>query len=219
MSEILSNAPRIGVLRDAAIGYYGKIPGRGDFVQSGLPRAFTEPWDRWMQQMISASRTALGEAWLPAWLEAAVWRFALSSGICGTSAVLGLWMPSVDRVGRHFPLTVAAIVHNADIGILLREGGGFLDAAEHAGRETIGNDLPPDALGSRITAATTAQPTDAGADLFLSAYDGGLWWTMGAPIGSTEAFTSRDLPDENTFVAMLVACSSAPPAFAPAQPQ
>jgi type VI secretion system protein ImpM len=219
MSKILGNALCTGVLRDAAIGFYGKIPGRGDFVQAGLPRAFTEPWDRWMQRMVAASRTVLGEAWLPTWLGAAVWRFALSSEICGPDAVLGLWIPSVDRVGRYFPLTLAAVARNADAGKLLREGGAFLDAAEHAGRETLENDLSPDALASRLATAMTAPPTNPETDLFLSSHDGGLWWTERAPIRPTEAFTIGGLPDENTFVAMLVSCSSAPPAFASVPPR
>ena len=126
MPKILSGAAPTEVLRDAAIGFHGKIPARGDFVQAGLPRAFTDPWDGWMQRMVAASRAVLGEAWLRAWLEMAVWRFALSSGICGPGAVIGLWMPSVDRVGRYFPLTLAAVARDADTCGLLREGNGFL---------------------------------------------------------------------------------------------
>jgi type VI secretion system protein ImpM len=206
-------------LRDAAIGFHGKIPARGDFVQAGLPRAFTDPWDGWMQRMVAASRAALGEAWLPAWLEMAVWRFALSSGICGPGAVIGLWMPSVDRVGRYFPLTLAAVARDADACGLLRESGGFLAAAEQAGRDALETDLPPDALAARLAAGIRVSPTHAGADPLLCPADGALWWTDGAPLVSAGAFASRGLPDENTFVGMLVSCSSALPAFSPEQPR
>src|SRR5690242_3290244 len=102
-------------LRNAAIGFYGKIPARGDFVHAGLPRTFTDTWDRWMQRMLPASRSALRDAWLPAWREAPVWRFALTPGTCGRNSVIGLWMPSVDRVGRHYPLTLAAVAPDADV--------------------------------------------------------------------------------------------------------
>jgi type VI secretion system protein ImpM len=156
--KVLTSTARIGVLRDAAIGFHGKIPARGDFVQVGLPRAFTDPWDGWMQRMVAASRAVLGEAWLPAWLEVAVWRFALSPDVCGPGAVIGLWMPSVDRVGRYFPLTLAAVAGDADPCGLLREGGGFLAAAEHAGRAALENDLPPDALAARAAAIEYRQP-------------------------------------------------------------
>jgi type VI secretion system protein ImpM len=217
--KILTEAARTVILQEAAIGFHGKIPGRGDFVQAGLPRAFTDPWDGWIQHMVAASRAILGEAWVSAWLEAAVWRFVLSSGICGPGAVIGLWMPSVDRVGRYFPLTLAAVAGNGDICGLLRQGGGFLAAAEHAGREALENDLPPDALAARLAAAIRIPPTNAGADPLLCPEDGALWWTKCAPLVSAGVFATRGLPDENRFVGMLVSCSSALPAFAPGQPR
>ena len=60
MPEALIGTTSSGLFYDAAIGFYGKIPGRGDFVQAGLPRAFVDPWDAWMQRMILASRAVLG---------------------------------------------------------------------------------------------------------------------------------------------------------------
>jgi type VI secretion system protein ImpM len=217
--EILNVAAHTEILRDAAIGFHGKIPACGDFVRAGLPRAFTDPWDDWMQRMVGASRAVLGEAWLPAWLDAAIWRFALSPRICGPGAVIGLWMPSVDRVGRYFPLTLAAVARNAGARELLREGRGFLAAAEEAGRDALENDLPPDELAARLAAAIMAPPTNARSDPCLCSADGGLWWTEGAPRVSAGAFGCGGLPDENTFVAMLVSCSSEPPAFSPEQPR
>lgn len=218
MPKILTSVAPTRVWRDAAIGFHGKIPARGDFVQAGLPRAFTDPWDGWMQRMVAASRAVLGEAWLPAWLEAAVWRFALSAGVCGPGAVIGVWMPSVDRVGRYFPLTLAAVARAPNSCGLLCAGGGFLAAAEHAGREAVENDLPPEAFAARLTAAVRLPPTNAGADPLLCPADGGLWWTEGSPRVSAGVFATRGLPDENTFIGMLVSCSSALPAFAPDQP-
>jgi type VI secretion system protein ImpM len=217
MPKILTGAARTGALRAAAIGFHGKIPGRGDFVQAGLPRAFTEPWDRWMQRMVATSRAVLGEAWLPAWLEAAVWRFALSSGICGPGAVIGLWMPSVDRVGRYFPLTLAAVAHDADAFELMVGGGGFLAAAESAGRAAMENDLAPNELGARLAAAAAAPSADPGTDPSLCPLEGALWWTEGAPRVAAGVFTSAALPDENTFSVMLNSCISISPALCPEQ--
>lgn len=53
------------------------------------------------------SRQALGESWVLTYLSSPIWRFALARGVCGENAWMGLMMPSVDRVGRHFPLTLA----------------------------------------------------------------------------------------------------------------
>ena len=71
------------------VGLFGKLPARGDFVRSGLPGDFVAAWDDWLQRVIAASRTRMGEDWLPAFLEAPVWRFALAAGMCGAAAVTG----------------------------------------------------------------------------------------------------------------------------------
>jgi len=98
----------------AQIGFFGKIPSRGDFVRAGLPRSFISPWDEWLQAMLPASREALGETWQDAWMEAPIWRFLIQPGICGPDAVLGVFMPSVDRAGRYFPLTLACVANRLD---------------------------------------------------------------------------------------------------------
>lgn len=91
-----------------APGFFGKIPDKGDFVVRRLSRAFLDPWEAWLHAALEASRCQLTEAWLPAYLTSPIWRFALSAGLCGDAVVAGLIMPSVDRVGRYFPLVVAA---------------------------------------------------------------------------------------------------------------
>jgi type VI secretion system protein ImpM len=88
-------------------GFYGKIASRGDFVTRGLAAGFTQPWDRWLAAGMRTSRQQLGESWLDAYLVSPVWRFALAAGVCGPDAMVGVLMPSIDRVGRYFPLTVA----------------------------------------------------------------------------------------------------------------
>jgi type VI secretion system protein ImpM len=211
MPEAITGLSPGGWLQNAAIGFHGKIPARGDFVQGGLPRAFIDPWDDWMRRSLAASRTALGEAWLPAWLEAPVWRFALTSGTCGPDAVIGLWMPSVDRVGRYYPLTLAAVAPNADCPTLLSDGAGFLDAAECAGRDALENELAPEELAARLAASITAPATRLGKAPPLCAPKTGLWWTEGAPRVPSSAFASADLPDESAFSAMLASGSAAVP--------
>lgn len=88
-------------------GFFGKLPGYGDFVERNLPRSFVEHWDTWLQQGIAISKQALGEQWLDQYLTMPIWRFALSSGCTDGNAWLGILLPSVDRVGRYFPLTLA----------------------------------------------------------------------------------------------------------------
>ncbi len=92
---------------DVKAGYFGKFPELGDFVKKDLPRSFLDPWDLWLQRALYASREHLGDQWLEVYLTSPVWRFALSKGLCGNASWIGLLMPSVDRVGRYFPLTLA----------------------------------------------------------------------------------------------------------------
>lgn len=91
-------------------GFYGKLASRGDFVSRGLPQSFIQPWDQWLAAGLQASQQQLGEQWLQAYLVSPLWRFALAAGVCGESAVVGVVMPSIDRVGRYFPLTVAQLL-------------------------------------------------------------------------------------------------------------
>ena len=88
-------------------GIFGKLPAKRDFVAVGAPREFLQVWEAWMQGGLSASRQQLGAGWQEAFLRAPIWRFWLGPDLCGFP-VLGAFMPSVDGVGRYFPLTIFA---------------------------------------------------------------------------------------------------------------
>jgi type VI secretion system protein ImpM len=182
-----------------AVGLYGKLPARGDFVRAGLPGSFVAPWDAWLQRMLATSRERLGEAWLPAWLEAPVWRFALAPGLSGADAVLGVMLPSVDRVGRYFPLTLAALfAPNAEAGQApeaeLDGADIWLDGAEAAGRAALEQDASPEQAAAMLPQppASQAMPTA-----------GSLWWTDGGPRVAATRRQRPALPDADDFVAML----------------
>jgi len=89
-------------------GFFGKLPSHGDFVTRNLSRGFIDTWDDWLQRAVATSKASLGEAWLNTYLTSPIWRFVLVPGVCGESGWAGILVPSVDRVGRYFPLTVAA---------------------------------------------------------------------------------------------------------------
>ncbi len=86
--------------------FYGKLPAKGDFLSRNLPRDFIETWDGWLQAGMHESRDALGPEWLETYLTSPLWRFALPPGACGRAAYAGVFMPSMDRVGRYFPMAV-----------------------------------------------------------------------------------------------------------------
>jgi type VI secretion system protein ImpM len=90
----------------SAPGWFGKIPALGDFSTRRLPRSFVEPWDRWLSQELAAAQTRLGDAWPAHYRRAAIVCFAVSAGAVDEHAWHGILVPSFDRVGREFPLTI-----------------------------------------------------------------------------------------------------------------
>jgi type VI secretion system protein ImpM len=92
-----------------APGWHGKLPSLGDFASRRLDPAFIEVWDAWLAEGLLALREGHAE-WLDAYLGSPSWRFLLAPealpGPAGTQGWAGVLMPSVDRVGRYFPLTI-----------------------------------------------------------------------------------------------------------------
>jgi type VI secretion system protein ImpM len=92
----------------AGFGAFGKMPALGDFFRLGAEREFVTPWDLWLQTTLLSAGSDLGQGFQAAYMSAPIWRFALPPGVAGTQGVVGVLMPSVDRVGRRFPLTLLA---------------------------------------------------------------------------------------------------------------
>jgi type VI secretion system protein ImpM len=88
-------------------GLFGKLQAKRDFIAVATPRSFLAAWEPWLQGGISASRQRLGDRWQNAFLTAPIWRFWLGADICGVTT-MGALMPSMDGVGRYFPLTFLA---------------------------------------------------------------------------------------------------------------
>lgn len=101
-----------------SVGWYGKIPGTGDFIARRVPSAFSEAWDRWLQSAIAGSRERLGAHWRDSYLCMPVWRFALSPGMLTPHAWAGIVAPSVDAVGRYFPLAVASALPSTSLDLV-----------------------------------------------------------------------------------------------------
>lgn len=91
---------------DLQTGLYGKLPAYGDFIFRNLDSTFITPWDEWLQHFISGSQEQMGDDWLDIYLTSPIWRFVLSPGVIDNKMWAGLMMPSVDRVGRYFPISL-----------------------------------------------------------------------------------------------------------------
>lgn len=193
MSAVLSSAAR----QADAPGFFGKVPVRGDFVTRRLPQSFTGPWDHWLQGAIAESREQIGEDWLDIYLNAPLWHFALSPGVCGEMAVAGLMMPSVDRVGRYFPLTVAAILDDMAAPCeLAASAGDWFDAVEELALSALEDDFDFDgfdrelaAVGLPAWAPRSVGPRDA----FEGQRDAGAGWRVGIGLDGDPARAYADM--------------------------
>jgi len=185
---------------DAIAGLFGKLPARGDFVRERLPRDFTDRWDDWWQRGLADTQARWRDEWQDAWLEAPVWRFVLPPGLCGGSGVLGLWLPSVDKVGRYSPLTIAAAAP-CDWSPLVAEMTSFLVTAEEAGRDALEYDLAPAELLERIRAAFVAAEGPPSERRFVPGC--AAFWTEGGPRVVARFETGTALPEGSAFAALI----------------
>ena len=207
------------------------MPACGDFVSRQLPRRFLDPWDQWLQTAIVHSRQQLGEDWLACYLHSPLWRFLLSAGLCGQPAHAGVLMPSVDRVGRYYPLVVAAPLPAGRNPLALLTAPWFEAAAQVAlagldeqmdletfaarvvalGLPDAGPALYPDAPAWHYPLASDNPAALAG---FISGLAGGLlerhyptysiWWGSGSPPRIAPCLLlCQGLPAPDRFAALL----------------
>jgi type VI secretion system protein ImpM len=120
------------------VGFYGKLPSHGDFLRRRVSDAFVGVWDAWLQECVAESRSALGDGWLDVYLTSPAWRFVCAAGACGPAPVAGIMVPSVDRVGRYFPLTLVAELP-ASVGLVAAatEAAPFFESAERVVVEAL----------------------------------------------------------------------------------
>jgi len=175
----------LGTARAAPPGYFGKIVGFPDFVSRRLPRSFVGPWDDWLQQCVLGSREALGSVWHDTYMTSPIWRFLLSAGVCGPLAWAGVLMPSTDRVGRHFPFTVACELPDSCGRLTLLTETAWFEALEELVLSTL--DEPFDLETFDAALQRLAAPSSSGGPLkrLRNDHGGAISWCFG--LGSAAA--------------------------------
>jgi len=163
-------------------GFYGKLPHLGDFVNRRLPADLIGPWDQWLQDSLATSSGQLGEAWLDRYLTSPLWRFVLSPGVAGQQVWAGVLMPSVDRVGRYFPLTLACPLPAGTNPLEALAAAAWFEQAEGLALSVLGDpfslerfDAQVLALGAPDVQGSPASPLPPG----------GGWsnaWHLSAPV-------------------------------------
>jgi len=151
-------------------GWFGKVPFLGDFASRRLPDAFIEPWDEWLQHGLATTQAGVGDGWLDLYLTFPVWRFVMPAGLVGDAAWIGVFLPSVDRVGRCFPLTICEPVArttleragilgiDVHLGALAEAGIEALDASSVGFLEQRLASLGPMPAAATTTMTTPAPP-------------------------------------------------------------
>ncbi|WP_346838546.1 type VI secretion system-associated protein TagF [Microbulbifer sp. SAOS-129_SWC] len=215
-------------------GVFGKLPGHGDFVQRELPGSFVTPWDEWLQRAVFGSRELVGEAWLDYYLTSPIWRFALSPGVVDQQGWAGVLVPSVDSVGRYFPLTLAApVAPQSNPFALQRNATNWFQSLSDLAIEALQEALQADHLQQRfpalvesgvcnevmmVSGAHIATGDSGGIDtsypsLLHSLYQRqcasfSLWWCAGSQHLPPSTLLSPALPEPTLYCSMLGAPSN-----------
>ncbi len=219
-------------------GFFGKVTSHGDFVTRRLPVTVVEACDRWLQQCMVASRSQLGGDWLAHYLTSPIWRFAIAEGIVDEQAWAGVMMPSVDRVGRHFPLMLAApVAAGVPLVDWVSKGRGWLDGLEDLARSSLSADFVLDAFdralatlpapaavhastppvnGWRLPMPDIARAPYALLQVLARGEGCSLWWSEGSPSVEPSMLACSGLPAPSGFAAMLAGGWSAHGWSAPA---
>jgi len=98
---------------EARFGFFGKLPINGDFIHRNLPNHFIHRWDNWLQENILACQEQFQNEWLQHYLTSPIWRYFIAPSVMDGNAYIGILAPSVDSVGRYFPMTIVAPISPA----------------------------------------------------------------------------------------------------------
>lgn len=153
--------------------WYGKLPAVGDFASRRWPEALIEPWDQWLAQGLDGLRRQDPEGWLAGYLDSPIWRFVLCPGVLGPAqdqVLAGVLMPSVDRVGRYFPLSIVSPLPRLPHTI---DEAQALFAWLHAIDDLAADVLQEDWSIERMEQALARTPAPAWSDAGLA--DTGAW--------------------------------------------
>jgi len=147
-------------MSDCVFGAFGKMPSVGDFFRISAPNAFVPVWDGWLQRCLVSGAHTFGERWDELYMSVPIWRFCLSANLAGPDKMIGVLMPSIDRVGRRFPLTLMAPL-SEDNSVLLDHflQSDLFDALEDTALSMLEDDATRDGLEAALTGVAAPLPS------------------------------------------------------------
>ena len=153
------------------------------------------PIYRWLANALATWREN-DATWLEAYLAAPTWRFVLGAKMPFNQSpgYAGVLMPSVDRVGRYFPLTIVRPRGASESGI----PAGWLRGLEGLAVAALHDDWGAEQLDAQLAALDEVAETDSS----WPAKGRAMWWCErdGA---ATEPLITTGLPDTAVLVRLL----------------
>ena len=134
----------------AAACWFGKLPSIGDFVGRRMSHELTTDWDYWLRSGLDQLRSDAPDTWTQRFVHSPIWFFLTPARITGVPAC-GVIAPSVDRVGRFYPLTVMSLATERQQAMAEPAAlGRFLAGVHAAVVDARRLPLSPDELDARL---------------------------------------------------------------------
>ncbi|MBK8456219.1 MAG: type VI secretion system-associated protein TagF [Phyllobacteriaceae bacterium] len=211
-----------------AVGLFGKYPAKRDFVTVNLPRGVLAPVENWLLAAVATSRDKLGGEWTDRFLVQPIWNFRIGRAIAGVDC-LGALAPSVDGVGRYFPLAIIAHSESGFPGFAENRQTDWFAAVHRRLVEALDDNAEPDPV--RLV-ADLPEPQSAGAPPDAETIAGGrcargdpeaddfaarvsaletaaanetrtAWWTRGSALVKPQYNSFAAMPGPGFYAAMM----------------
>ncbi|WP_117190288.1 type VI secretion system-associated protein TagF [Rhizobium terrae] len=206
------------------IGFFGKLPTHGDFVSTGMGSGLQSEFDIWLQAGLQAVQQQFGTDWERHFRAMFSWRFIIERGLWGPATIAGVLVPSLDRVGRSFPLVVATqLPAFTDHPRLLYLDETWFTAAEAIAETSARRDFDIEQFTASLKRLRTLRPAD------LAENDGRrrslptqttLWWRIDPETRQAKGFRTTGAPQPDDFRRLVfedTLTPSTPPKSPPAE--
>lgn len=192
--------------RAARCGWTGKLPSSGDFLSRRVEPAFAVPWEQWLLAMLAGSRERLRERWQESFLSAPAWRFVLAPGVVSPGAWCGVMVPSVDSVGRYYPLTLVGALPATpfDPEQAMKAMGHWFAMAEMLATEALSPTIDIGAFDDSIAALPLPNfPIDRAASFAARSKSSSAWSSETSEVATGMSFSAEGLPTVEQYCTML----------------
>jgi len=164
-----------------SVGYYGKLPDRGDFISKNISTELEQALHRLGSSLIAYGRDRHGDAFAAVFSEMPLFAIVAGSGVMIDRSISGVFGPSADAVGRLFPFFVITDAPHNDAFVEtegITKAAAIIDAAAF-------ERLPLDDVENRLADVTLTAPIEM-ASLWLSQ------WSVSGPQSGRHEFEGLD---------------------------